>query len=145
MAREATGVRVPRAIIGGPSQEEPVTINRIDPGRRFAEAVVYGDTVFLAGHVGWDPSDGDYEQTRDILAQIDGHLAAAGTDKSSCSWSTCGSPTSPRGREMNRAWDEWVDRANLPARATVEARLASPDYKVEIAGIAARTARAYLK
>ena len=40
--------------------------------------------------------------------------------------------------EMNRAWDEWVDKANLPARATVEARLASPAYKVEIAAIAAR-------
>jgi len=39
--------------------------------------------------------------------------------------------------EMNEAWDAWVDPANLPARATVEARLASPDYKVEIAGIAA--------
>ena len=40
--------------------------------------------------------------------------------------------------EMNRAWDEWLDRDNMPARATVEARLASPDYKVEIAAIAAR-------
>ena len=39
--------------------------------------------------------------------------------------------------EMNAAWDAWVDLQNLPARATVEARLASPDYKVEIAGIAA--------
>ena len=39
---------------------------------------------------------------------------------------------------MNRAWDEWLDGGNLPARATVEARLASPDYRVEIAAIAAR-------
>jgi enamine deaminase RidA (YjgF/YER057c/UK114 family) len=39
---------------------------------------------------------------------------------------------------MNRAWDEWVDRANMPARATVEAKLAKPGWKVEIAGIAAR-------
>ena len=40
--------------------------------------------------------------------------------------------------EMNRAWEEWADPASLPARATVEARLASPDYKIEIAAIAAR-------
>jgi enamine deaminase RidA (YjgF/YER057c/UK114 family) len=39
---------------------------------------------------------------------------------------------------MNRAWDEWIDPANLPARATVEAKLATPAYKVEIAGVAAR-------
>ena len=59
-----------------------MSITRIDPGRRFAEAVVHGDTVYLAGHVGSDPDAGVYEQTRDILAQIDAHLAAAGTDKS---------------------------------------------------------------
>jgi enamine deaminase RidA (YjgF/YER057c/UK114 family) len=113
-------------------------ISRIDPGVRFAEAVVHGDTVYLAGHVGSDPAAGVYEQTRDILARIDHHLTVAGTTKSkllSVSVWLADIATFP---EMNRAWDEWVDRDNLPARATVEARLASPDYKVEIAAIAGR-------
>ena len=115
-----------------------MTIERIEPGRRFAEAVVHGDTVYLAGHVGSDPAAGVYEQTRDILAQIDEHLAAAGTDKSRLLMVNVWLVDIATFDEMNRAWDEWRDAANLPARATVEARLASPDYKVEIAGIAAR-------
>src|SRR5437867_3717966 len=40
-------------------------------------------------------------------------------------------------RDMNAAWDAWVDPANTPARATVEARLASPKYLVEIMTVAA--------
>jgi enamine deaminase RidA (YjgF/YER057c/UK114 family) len=115
-----------------------VSIQRIDPGQRLSEAVTYGDLVFLAGHVGGDPSAGVTEQTRDILRQIDGHLAAAGTDRSKLLSVQIWLADIATFAEMNAAWDEWVDKENLPARATVEARLASPDYKVEIAGIAAR-------
>lgn len=115
-----------------------MTINRIDSGRRFAEAVVHGDTVYLAGHTSSDPTAGVYEQTRDILARIDVHLAAAGTDKSKLLIANVWLIDIGTFDEMNRAWDEWLDSDNMPARATVEARLASPDYKVEIAAIAAR-------
>jgi enamine deaminase RidA (YjgF/YER057c/UK114 family) len=115
-----------------------VTITRIDPGARFCEAVVHGDTVYLAGHVGSDPAAGVYEQTRDVLAQIDAHLAAAGSDRTRLLMVNVWLPDIGTFDEMNRAWDEWVDHDHLPARATVEARLASPDYKVEIAAIAAR-------
>jgi enamine deaminase RidA (YjgF/YER057c/UK114 family) len=115
-----------------------VTIERIDPGRRFAQAVIHGDTVYLAGHTASDPRAGVYEQTREILGAIDAHLAAAGTDKSKLLSANIWLPDIATFDEMNRAWDEWVDMSNLPARATVEARLASPDYKVEIAVIAAR-------
>lgn len=115
-----------------------MTIQRIDPGPRLAQAVVFGDLVFLAGHVGADPSASVLEQTRDILRQIDAHLAAAGTDRSRLLSVQIWLADISTFAEMNAAWDEWVDGSNLPARATVEARLASPDYKVEIAGIAAR-------
>jgi len=115
-----------------------VSITRIDPGHRLCEAVVHGDTVYLAGHVGADPAASVYEQTRDILAQLDAHLAVAGSHKSKLLMVNVWLQDITTFAEMNRAWDEWVDRDNLPARATVEARLASPDYKVEIAGIAAR-------
>jgi enamine deaminase RidA (YjgF/YER057c/UK114 family) len=115
-----------------------VSITRIDPGRRFAEAVVHGETVYLAGHTSSDAGAGVYEQTRDILAQLDAHLAAAGTDKSRLLMVNVWLVDIGTFDEMNRAWDEWLDRDNMPARATVEARLASPVYKVEIAAIAAR-------
>jgi enamine deaminase RidA (YjgF/YER057c/UK114 family) len=115
-----------------------VSIERIDPGRRFAQAVAYGDTVYLAGHVAGNTEAGVYEQTREVLAAIDGHLAAAGSDKSKLLSATIWLPDIATFDEMNRAWDEWVDPSNLPARATVEARLAAPEFKVEIAAIAAR-------
>jgi len=115
-----------------------VTIERIDPGRRFAQAVAYGDTVYLAGHTASNADAGVYEQTVEILAALDGHLVAAGTDKSKLLSASIWLADIATFDEMNRAWDAWVDMANLPARATVEARLASPDYKVEIAVIAAR-------
>jgi enamine deaminase RidA (YjgF/YER057c/UK114 family) len=115
-----------------------MSIQRIDPGVRFSEAVVFGDLVFLAGHTSANADADVYEQTRDILAQIDAHLAAAGSDKSKLLSVNIWLPDIATFAEMNRAWDEWVDQANKPARATVEARLATPAYKVEIAAIAAR-------
>ena len=115
-----------------------MSIERIQPGVRFSQAVVFGELVFLAGHVGEDPSASVLEQTRDILRQIDRQLAAVGTDKSRLLSAQVWLADISTFAEMNRAWDEWVDKTNLPARATVEARLASPAYKVEIAGIAAR-------
>jgi enamine deaminase RidA (YjgF/YER057c/UK114 family) len=115
-----------------------MSLERIEPGRRFAQAVAFGDTVYLAGHVASHPDAGVYEQTREILATIDRHLAAAGSDKSRLLSASVWLTDIGTFDDMNRAWDEWVDPSNLPARATVEARLASPDFKVEIAVIAAR-------
>jgi len=114
-----------------------VSIQRLDPGRRLSEAVVHGGLVYLAGHVSDDAGASVREQTRQVLAQIDAHLAAAGTGKSRLLTVSIWLADMATFAEMNEAWDAWVDPANLPARATVEARLASPDYKVEIAGIAA--------
>jgi enamine deaminase RidA (YjgF/YER057c/UK114 family) len=114
-----------------------VSIQRLDPGKRLSEAVVHGGLVYLAGHVSDDPDASVRDQTRDALAQIDAHLAAAGSSKSKLLTVTIWLADMATFAEMNEAWDAWVDRENLPARATVEARLALPGYKVEIAGIAA--------
>jgi enamine deaminase RidA (YjgF/YER057c/UK114 family) len=114
-----------------------MSIERIDPGVRFAGAVVHGGLVYLAGHVSHDPSLGVRDQTAEILAAIDAHLAAAGSDKSKLLTVSVWLSDIATFDEMNAAWDAWVDREHLPARATVEARLAAPGYKVEIAGIAA--------
>ena len=114
-----------------------MSIQRIDPGTRLSGAVVHGGLVYLAGHVSDDPDASVREQTRQVLEQIDAHLAAAGTGKSRLLTVSIWLADMSTFAEMNEAWDAWVDPANLPARATVEARLASPGYKVEIAGIAA--------
>lgn len=115
-----------------------MTIERIDPGPRMSRAVVHGDTVYLAGHVAKEPAGSVRGQTEAILKAIEQRLAAAGSDKSKLLSASIWLADIGTFEEMNAVWDAWVDPKNPPARATVEARLASPDYLVEIAVIAAR-------
>jgi enamine deaminase RidA (YjgF/YER057c/UK114 family) len=116
-----------------------MTIQRFDTGPRMSKAVVHGNTVYLAGLVADSPKGKSVtEQTKDILRQIDGYLAQAGTDKSKLLSANIWITDMANFAEMNAVWDAWVAPGNTPARATVEARLATPDYKVEIMVVAAR-------
>ena len=115
-----------------------MTIVRIDPGPRMSRAVVHGDTVYLAGHVSREPAGSVRGQTEAILKSIEARLAAAGSDKSKLLSANIWLADIGTFEEMNAAWDAWVDPKHPPARATVEARLAAPEYLVEIAVIAAR-------
>jgi len=108
-----------------------MTIRRIEPGKRMSQAVVHGNTVYLAGQVG-APGAGVAEQTREVLAQVDRLLAEAGSDKSRILAATIWLADIADFAEMNSVWDVWVDPANPPARATGESKLAAPEYKVEI-------------
>jgi enamine deaminase RidA (YjgF/YER057c/UK114 family) len=116
-----------------------MTIQRIKPGPRMSGAVVHGDTVYLAGQVA-NASAGKSvtEQTTEILSIIDGLLAEAGTDKSKILMANIWLTDMSTFQEMNAVWDSWVSPGNAPARATVEAKLAAPPFKVEIAVIAAK-------
>jgi enamine deaminase RidA (YjgF/YER057c/UK114 family) len=78
------------------------------------------------------------KQTQEVLSIIDGHLAKAGSDKSKLLSATIYLPDMKTFPEMNAVWDGWVSAGNTPARATVEAGLAAPQYGVEIMVIAAR-------
>jgi enamine deaminase RidA (YjgF/YER057c/UK114 family) len=121
-------------------EKEPgMKIERHDVGARMSKVVVHGDTVYLSGIVADGPKGKNTgEQTRDILAQIDKFLAAAGTDKSKLLSANIWIADMANFAEMNAVWDGWVSSGNTPARATVEAKLASPDYKVEIMVVAAK-------
>lgn len=114
-----------------------MTIRRIEPGPRMSQAVIHGDTIYLAGQVG-APGAGIAEQTRAVLAQIDLLLAEAGSDKSKLLSATIWLADMRDFAAMNAVWDAWIDPANPPARATGEAKLATPDYKVEIIVVAAK-------
>ena len=107
-----------------------MTIRRIDVGPRMSDIVIHNNTVYLAGQVGEGATVA--EQTRDILAQVDAALATAGTNKSKILQTIIWLDDMANFAEMNAAWDAWVDPANTPARATGEAKLAAPKYKVEI-------------
>lgn len=112
-------------------------ITRLDPGARMSEAVIHGDTVYLAGQVG-EPGEDIIAQTKTTLAEIDALLARAGSDKSKILMATIWLADIADFAAMNSVWDAWVDTANPPARATSEARLADPGYRVEIVITAAR-------
>jgi enamine deaminase RidA (YjgF/YER057c/UK114 family) len=114
-----------------------MTIKRHGAGPRLSQAVVYGNTVYLAGIVASDPSADAKGQTEQILKKIDEHLAATGSHKSKLLSATIYLANMALYADMNSVWDAWVDQANTPARATVEARLATPKYLVEIMVVAA--------
>ena len=115
-----------------------MTITRHEIGPRLSQAVIHGDTVYLAGIVAGDPSADAKGQTQQILKKIDDLLAAAGSHKSKLLSATIYLANMGYYADMNSMWDAWVDPKNTPARATVEARLAAPKYLVEIMVIAAR-------
>lgn len=116
-----------------------MTIQRIDAGPRMSQAVVHGDTVYLAGVVANAAAGkGVTEQAKEILSLIDGYLAKAGTDKTKLLSATIFLSDMRSFADMNVAWDAWVSPGNTPARATVEAKLAGTQYNVEIMVIAAR-------
>jgi enamine deaminase RidA (YjgF/YER057c/UK114 family) len=100
---------------------------------------VHGNTVYLAGVVAHKAAgESVTRQTQDILATIDGHLAKAGSDKSKLLSATIYITDMKNFPEMNAVWDAWVSPGNTPARATVEVKLASPQYSVEIMVIAGK-------
>jgi enamine deaminase RidA (YjgF/YER057c/UK114 family) len=117
-----------------------MTITRLKAGPRMSQAVVHGSTIYLAGQVA-DQAKGKSvcEQTNEILAKIDGLLAETGSDKTKILSATIYLADIATFAEMNTAWEAWVPSGHTPARATVEAKLAAPEYTVEIVCVAART------
>ena len=110
-----------------------MSVTRKHSGPRMSQIVVHGNTVYLAGQVAQEaPGATVVEQTRDILQRIDQYLEEAGTDKSKALAATIWLSDMDTFSEMNEAWDAWIDAANPPARACVEARLAAPQFSVEI-------------
>lgn len=114
------------------------TITRIEAGARMSKAVIHGDTVYLAGIVADDPKQDVTSQTKQVLAEIDRLLTLAGTDKTKLLRTNIWLADMKDFGAMNAVWDTWVSQGNTPARATVEASLATPDYKVEIMVVAAK-------
>jgi len=114
-----------------------MSIQRFNVGKRLSEAVVHGNTVYLAGEVPDDAAKDVTGQTEEVLAKIDALLAKAGSDKSKVLSAQIFLPDMKDFPGMNIAWEKWVVPGHTPARATIEAKLANPAYKVEIMCIAA--------
>jgi enamine deaminase RidA (YjgF/YER057c/UK114 family) len=112
-------------------------IQRFDVGARMSEMAVHAGTVYLAGQVAEDATQDIRGQTRQVLSAIDALLGRAGTDKRRILRAQIYLADIADFAAMNAVWDEWVAAGHTPPRATVQARLAKPAWKVEIVVTAA--------
>lgn len=112
-------------------------IERLHVGQRLSEAAIAGGTVYLAGQVPENGPDADIEgQTREVLGHIDRLLAEAGSSKQHLlSVQIYLKDITEIGR-MNAVWDAWVAPGQAPPRATVQAALADPRWRIEVVVVA---------
>ena len=115
-----------------------MSIARHDQSSILSQAVVHGETVYLAGVVAKNLDADVKGQTKEVLAEIDRLLGKCGSDKSKVLSATIWVTDIRNRAPMNEVWTTWVDTKNMPARACVEAALADPKALVEIMVIAAR-------
>lgn len=132
-AKKAAAKKAPAKKSARRAVARPAALRRIDAGPRMSDAVIHDGRVFLAGQVADATKGGSvFEQTKEILSMIDDVLKQAGTDKTRILSTNIWLADISTFAEMNKAWDAWVVPGQTPARATVESKLAGPEYKVEI-------------
>ncbi|GAA0750684.1 RidA family protein [Ideonella azotifigens] len=112
-------------------------IQRYEVGARMSEMAVHNGVCYLAGQVAEDGSQDIGGQTRQVLAAIDALLVKAGTDKTKILRAQIFLADLADFPGMNAVWDAWVVAGNTPPRATVQAALAKPEWKIEIVVTAA--------
>lgn len=107
-------------------------IKRLEVGTRMSEAAVHNGTVYLAGQVADDASADIQGQTAQVLAAVDALLARVGSDKSKILMAQIFLADLADFAGMNQVWDAWVVPGHTPPRATVQAALARPEWKIEV-------------
>ena len=112
-------------------------ITRHHTKTRMSQIVTHGDTIWLAGQVGTS-GDPVADQTRQCLEKVDALLAEAGSDKTKILQCVIWLSDMEHFAAMNDVWDAWVPEGHAPARACGEAKLATPDYLVELIVTAAK-------
>lgn len=112
-------------------------VKRIDPGPRLSEASILGDRIHCSGMVPEDTSTDIRDQVRQVLGEIDSLLARGGSDKTRILSAVIWLADIGDFAAMNEVWDAWVVPGTAPPRATVQAALANPDYRIEIVVTAA--------
>jgi enamine deaminase RidA (YjgF/YER057c/UK114 family) len=114
-----------------------MSITRHHTNQRMSQIVTHGDTIYLAGQVASDAGADITVQTQQVLQKVDAMLAEADSDKTKILSAQIWISNIGHFAQMNEVWDAWVPEGHAPARACIEARLASPDLLVEVGIIAA--------
>jgi enamine deaminase RidA (YjgF/YER057c/UK114 family) len=115
-----------------------MNIERLHIGKTLSEVAIHNGTVYLAGQIAEDLTQDIAGQTREVLGHIDRLLAESGTDRSRILMCQIYLADMKHFNGMNAVWNEWVADGNSPPRATVEARLAKPEWLVEMVVTAAQ-------
>jgi enamine deaminase RidA (YjgF/YER057c/UK114 family) len=118
------------------------SLKRFHVGDRLSEMAIFQNVVYLAGQVPSDTTQDIAGQTRQVLAMVDRLLAEARTDNAHILMAHIYLADLADYDAMNAVWDDWVPPGDAPPRATVQARLAKPDWKIEIVITAAVSAGA---
>ena len=113
------------------------TIQRFEVGPRMSEMAVHNGTAYLAGQVAGDATLDIRGQTRQVLAAVDVLLARAGSDKAKILRAQIYLADLADFAAMNAVWEAWVVPGQTPPRATVQAALARPQWKIEVVVTAA--------
>jgi enamine deaminase RidA (YjgF/YER057c/UK114 family) len=111
-------------------------LKRLQPAARYSEGSSHAGTVYLAGQVAVGGGTTIEAQATEVLASIDKLLAEAGSSKSRILMAQIYLADMADYAGLNAVWDQWV-AASAPSRATVQAQLAKPEWKVEIVVTAA--------
>ncbi|NML46985.1 RidA family protein [Ramlibacter sp. G-1-2-2] len=114
-----------------------MNIQRFDVGARLSEMAVHNGTIYLAGQVPDDATQDIRGQTQQVLGMVDKLLARAGSDKTKILMAQIFLADLADFDGMNAAWDAWIPAGNTPPRATVQAKLGKPDWRIEIVVTAA--------
>lgn len=112
-------------------------IQRFDTGRRLSEMAVHNGVCYLAGQVAADASQDITGQAQQVLAQIDALLARAGTHKGRLLMCQIFIRDLADFAALNAVWEAWLPDGQAPPRATVQAELARPEWRVELVVTAA--------
>jgi 2-iminobutanoate/2-iminopropanoate deaminase len=108
----------------------------------YSQAIVFGDLVFCSGQIPLTPDgvlvEGDItEQTRQVLTNLKGLLAAAGSSLDQVVKTTVFLSDMNEFRAMNEIYEQYFSN-NAPARSTVQVARLPRDVRVEIEAIAVR-------
>ena len=117
-----------------------MSIERFNVENRYSDMAVFNGVAYLAGQVANDLSQDISGQMREVLGMIDALLAQANSDKSRILMTQIYLADLADYAGMNAVWDAWVAdiSGHTPPRATVQAKLANPQYKVEVVVTAAQ-------
>ena len=112
-------------------------VRRFHVGDRMSEMAIHRGTVYLAGQVAGDATQDIRGQTVQVLAAVDRLLHEAGTDRAHILRAQIYLADIADFGAMNEVWDDWVAPGDAPPRATVQAKLARPEWKIEVVVTAA--------